>query len=54
MLNAERINVMEQQSMSNAVVNTFLDASFNSKGLQSSATTFSDAATKSWIVVKRA
>jgi len=53
MLNAERINPMEQQSISNAVVNVFLDASFNNKGLQSSATTFSVAATKSWIVVKR-
>jgi len=53
MLNAERINAIEQQSMINAIVNVFLRASFNNKGLQSSATTFSDAATKSWIVVKR-
>ena len=47
MLNVDRINANEQQSMSNAVVNVFLDASFNSKGLQSSETTFNDAATKS-------
>ena len=47
MLNAERINAIEQQSISNAVAKFLLDASFNNRGLQSSATIFSNAATKS-------